>query len=78
MDMLVTEAYRTPIQDGRSRFPEDLRVKAPKGARAAIAAAAQIKHTSNAEYVRRAVLNALASDGVELRRGMVVVAGEAN
>jgi hypothetical protein len=40
------EAYRPIIDDGRGRFPEDLRVKAPRGARAAIAAAAQIKHTT--------------------------------
>ena len=51
------EAYRPIIDDGRGRFPEDLRVKAPRGARAAIAAAAQIKHTSYAEYVRQAVLS---------------------
>jgi hypothetical protein len=45
------EAYQPIIDDGRGRFPEDLRVKAPRGARAAIAAAAQIKHTSHSEYV---------------------------
>ena len=38
------EAYRPIIDDGRGRFPEDLRVKAPRGARAAIAAAAQLRH----------------------------------
>jgi hypothetical protein len=32
------EAYQPVIDDGRGRFPEDLRVKAPRGARAAIAA----------------------------------------
>jgi hypothetical protein len=44
------EAYQPIIDDGRGRFPEDLRVKAPRGARAAIAAAAQLKHTSHSEY----------------------------
>jgi hypothetical protein len=29
------EAYQPVIDDGRGRFPEDLRVKAPRGARAA-------------------------------------------
>jgi hypothetical protein len=41
------EAYRPIIDDGRGLFPEDLRVKAPRGSRAAIAAAAEIKHTSH-------------------------------
>ena len=35
------DAYQPVIEDGRGRFPEDLRVKVPRGARAAIAAAAQ-------------------------------------
>jgi hypothetical protein len=39
------EAYQPIIDDGRERFPEDLRVKAPRGARAAIAAAAELKNT---------------------------------
>jgi len=34
------EAYRPVIEDGRGIFPEDLRVKAPRGSREAIAAAA--------------------------------------
>jgi len=32
------EAYQPIIDDGRGRFPEDLRVKAPRGARAAVGA----------------------------------------
>ena len=68
------EAYWPIIDDGRGRFPEDLRVKAPRGARAAIAAAAQIKHTSYAEYVRQAVLRSLEADGVKIRRGAVEIA----
>ena len=68
------EAYRPIVDDGRGRFPEDLRVKAPRGARAAIAAAAQIKHTSYAEYVRQAVLRSLEADGVKIRRGAVEIA----
>ena len=67
------EAYRPIIDDGRGRFPEDLRVKAPRGARAAIAAAAQIKHTSYAEYVRQALLRSLEADGVKIRRGAVEI-----
>jgi hypothetical protein len=50
------EAYQPIIQDGRGRFPEDLRVKAPRGSRAAIAAAAGLRNTSYSEYVRQALL----------------------
>ena len=51
--------------------------EAPRGARAAIAAAAQLKHTTHSEYVRQALLRCLEADGVTLRRGMVKVTGEA-
>jgi hypothetical protein len=74
LDSELSEAYQPPVNDGRSRFPEDLKAKAPKGMSAAIAAAAQIRNTTNAEYVRQAVLQCLASDGVKLRRGLVVIA----
>ena len=69
------EAYQPVIDDGRGRFPEDLRVKVPRGAQAAIAAAAQLKHTSHSEYVRQAILRCLDADGVKLRRGTVEVRG---
>jgi hypothetical protein len=69
------EAYHPIIEDGRGRFPEDLRVKAPRGARAAIAAAAERKHTSHSEYVRQAILRCLDADGVRLRRGTVEITG---
>jgi len=49
----MREAYQPVIEDGRGRFPETLRVKAPRGAQAAIAAAAQIKNTTNADYLGR-------------------------
>ena len=68
------EAYQPIIDDGRGSFPEDLRVKAPRGARAAIAAAAQLKHTTHSEYVRQALLRCLEADGVKLRRGLVELA----
>jgi len=70
------EAYLPVIDDGRGRFPEDLRVKAPRGARAAIAAAAELKNTSHSEYVRQALLRCLEADGVRLRRGVVELAGQ--
>jgi len=61
------EAYQPIIDDGRGRFPEDLRVKAPRGARTAIATAARLKHTTQSEYVRQAILRCLDADGVNLR-----------
>jgi hypothetical protein len=71
------EAYQPIINDGRGRFPEDLRVKAPRGARAAIAAAAELKNTSHSEYVRQALLRCLEEDGVRLTRGVVQLTGQA-
>jgi hypothetical protein len=71
------EASQPIIDNGRERFPEDLRVKAPRGARAAIAAAAEIKNTSHSEYVRQALLRCLEADGVKLRRGVVELAVQA-
>ena len=60
----TTEAYRPAVDDGRARFPESVKAQAPKGMTAAIAAAAQIRHTTNAEYVRQALLRVLAIRGV--------------
>jgi hypothetical protein len=60
------EAYQPIIDDGRGRFPEDLRIEAPRGARAAVAAAAELKNTSHSEYVRQALLRCLEADGVRL------------
>jgi hypothetical protein len=74
MEMIMHEAYQPSIDDGRGRFPESLRVKAPRGARAAIAAAAQLKNTSHSEYVRQALLRSLEADGVRLLRGRVELA----
>jgi hypothetical protein len=70
------EAYQPIIDDGRGRFPEDLRVKAPRGSHAAIAAAAQIKSTTNSEYVsyKRSCV-AWKPMVCRLRRGMVLVSG---
>jgi hypothetical protein len=67
------EAYQPLMDDGRGRFPEDLRVKAPRGVRAAIAVTAELKNTSHSEYVRQALLRCLEADGVKLRRGSVEV-----
>jgi hypothetical protein len=69
----ISEAYRPTVDDGRARFPESVKAQAPKGMSAAISTAAQIRNTTNAEYVRQALLRCLEADGVRLRRGMVIV-----
>jgi hypothetical protein len=68
------EAYRPVIEDGRGIFPEDVRVKAPRGARKAIAKAAEQRNTTQAEYIRQSILRALEADGIRIRRGLVEAA----
>ena len=48
--MIQHEAYRPPIEDGRGIFPEDFRVKAPRGFNDAVRAAARLQHMTCAEY----------------------------
>jgi hypothetical protein len=59
----VHEAYHPVIDDGRGIFPEDVRVKAPRGARQAIAEAAQLNNTTQSEWLRRAILRELEAVG---------------
>ena len=73
MSNVQREAYRPVIEDGRGIFPEDLRVKAPRGSREAIAAAAQRRHTTQSEWIRQSLLRALEADGVQLQRGIVQI-----
>ena len=68
---MLDEAYRPIMNDGRGIFPEDVRVKAPLGAKEAIAVAAELNNTTQSEFVRRAILSALAVTGIRLRRGRV-------
>jgi hypothetical protein len=67
----VHEAYRPVIEDGRGIFPEDVRVKAPRGSRKAIAEAAELNNTTQSEWLRRAILRELEAVGLRLRRGAV-------
>ncbi|MGC2410948.1 MAG: hypothetical protein WA441_13395 [Methyloceanibacter sp.] len=69
MSEVQHEAYQPIIEDGRGRFPEDVRFKAPRGLRQAIAKAAELDHTTQAEWTRRALLQSLSARGVKLRRG---------
>jgi hypothetical protein len=68
------EAYRPLVEDGRGIFPEDFRVKAPRGFNDAVRAAARQQHMTRAEYARRALLRSIEADGVKLRRGLVELA----
>ena len=68
------EAYQPSIQDGRGIFPEDFRIKAPRGFNDAVRAAAQGLHMTRAEYARRALLRSIEADGIRLCRGMIQVA----
>ncbi len=71
---MQNEAYEPVIADGRGRFPEDLRVKAPRGAGNAIEMAASKCNTTKSEWTRRALLKGLEADGITIRRGMVAIA----
>ena len=66
-------AYEPVIADGRGRFPEDLRVKAPRGAGNAIEIAASKCNTTKSEWIRQALLRGLEADGITIRRGMVAI-----
>ena len=71
MSDMQHEAYRPLIEDGRGIFPEDFRVRAPRGFNDAVRAAARRHHMTRAEYGGRALLRSIEADGVRLRRGLV-------
>jgi hypothetical protein len=63
------------MSDDRDRiFPEELRVKAPRGSNEALAQGAQKRFCTKSEYVRQAVIRRLEEDGVQLRRRAEVLA----
>ena len=76
MSNVQHEAYQPVIEDGRGVFPEDLRVKAPRGAGNAIEIAASKCNTTKSEWIRQALLKGLEADGITLCRGMVAVEGD--
>jgi hypothetical protein len=49
-----------------SRFPDAIRCRVPRGMPQAVEAAARAQLTAPSEYIRRAVLAALRTDGVHL------------
>ena len=68
------EAYRPLMEDGRGLFPEEFRLKVPRGFNDAVRAAAQRQHMTRAEYARHALLRSIEADGVMLRCGGVELA----
>ena len=65
MSDVAHEAYRPAIEDGRGIFPEDFRLKAPRGFNDAVRAAAQRQHMTRAEYARRALLRSYLAKGID-------------
>jgi hypothetical protein len=64
-----------PTAETAGRFPDRITLRTPLGLPQAIEAAARRQLTSPSEYVRRALLQALAADGVRLAPdGSVAVA----
>ena len=57
------EAYRPLIEDGRWIFPENFRVKVPRGFSGAVRVAAQRQHMTRAEYARRALTTGISIIG---------------
>lgn len=61
----------TTTSSAPTRFPDRLRLRAPRGLCAAIEVAAERRHTSSAEWARQALLRSLEAEGVCLRDGSV-------
>jgi hypothetical protein len=64
------------MQEGESvRFPESLKLRVPPGFMAALALAAERRHTSMSEFVRQTMLDALGRQGVRLHDEKVEALG---
>lgn len=61
----------TSTREAPVRFPERLRLRAPRGLSAALELAAERRHTSPSEYARQTLLKGLEADGLALRDGAV-------
>ena len=55
------------------RFPDRMRLRAPKGLPAAIEIAARRHHTSPSEWARQTLLRGLEAEGLRLEDGRVEV-----
>ena len=61
------------MQSVAVHFPDRLRLRGPRGLRAAIEMAADAHNTTPCEWSRRALLQGLQADGLHLRDGQIAV-----
>jgi hypothetical protein len=61
------------VRDTAIHYPEGLRLRAPRGLKAAIDMAAAANNTTPSEWSRRALLQGLQADGLHLRDGQIAV-----
>ena len=61
------------MQSVAVHFPDRLRLRGPRGLRAAIEMAAAASNTTPSEWSRRALLQGLQADGLRLRDGQIAV-----
>jgi len=59
------------VRDTAIHYPEGLRLRAPRGLKAAIDMAAAANNTTPSEWSRRALLQGLQADGLRLRDGQI-------
>jgi hypothetical protein len=59
--------------DPTIRFPDRMRLRAPKGLPAAIEIAARRHHTSPSEWARQTLIRGLEAEGLELVDGRIKV-----
>ena len=56
-----------------TRYPEEFRLRLPRGMPDALALAAGQHHTTPTEWARQALLRSLAAEGVSLRDGAAAI-----
>jgi hypothetical protein len=56
-----------------TRYPEELRLRLPRGMPEALSLAAGQHHTTPTEWARQALLRSLQADGVSLRDGTAAI-----
>lgn len=54
------------MQNDTGLFPEVVRLRTPRGLRAALEIAARRRHTTPAEWARQALIRSLEADGIQL------------
>ena len=56
-----------------TRYPEELRLRLPRGMPEALSLAAGQHHTTPTEWARQALLRSLQADGISLRNGTAAI-----